>query len=57
MANDPVCGMLVDEAEAESKGLSCEHHGERFYFCSPTCRLTFDEDPNRYAAPRPTAEP
>ena len=38
MAVDPVCGMYVNEANAELKG---EVRGRMYYFCSTTCQLTF----------------
>src|SRR3990172_5833440 len=38
MAVDPVCGMYVNEANAELKG---EVRSRMYYFCSPTCQLTF----------------
>src|SRR3972149_1985353 len=38
MAVDPVCGMYVNEANAELKG---EVRSRMYYFCSTTCQLTF----------------
>src|SRR3989304_4517421 len=38
MAVDPVCGMYVNEANAELKG---EVRGRMYYFCSTTCQLSF----------------
>jgi len=37
MATDPICGMTVDE----SKALSAERDGQKFYFCSAHCREKF----------------
>ena len=37
MKTDPICGMKVDE----TKALSAERGGERFYFCSEHCRTKF----------------
>ena len=37
MANDPVCGMDVNEVNA----LAAERDGETFYFCSEHCRQQF----------------
>ncbi len=37
MANDPVCGMQVDEASS----LSAQVHGETYYFCSEHCLNKF----------------
>jgi P-type Cu+ transporter len=44
---DPVCGMDIDEQEAV--GLS-EFEGEKFYFCSSSCKEKFDQNPHVYAA-------
>jgi Cu+-exporting ATPase len=46
MAKDPVCGMQVNEQEAEA---TAEHKGQEFYFCSTECKETFDQSPERYA--------
>ncbi len=40
MANDPVCGMYVDE---ETSNLTSEKDNRRYYFCSTTCKLQFDK--------------
>ncbi len=37
MATDPICGMVVDEASAES----FEHEGSTYYFCCSGCREKF----------------
>jgi Cu+-exporting ATPase len=42
---DPVCGMTVDPATAAA---SCEHEGQRFYFCCQSCLTRFQADPGRY---------
>lgn len=45
MATDPVCKMVVDERTAKFTS----SHGDRtFYFCSASCKATFDKDPHRY---------
>jgi xanthine dehydrogenase accessory factor len=44
---DPVCGMTVAVAGAS---LRAEHAGRTWYFCSPTCRARFVDDPGRFAA-------
>lgn len=57
MARDPVCGMEIDEAQAEELGAEVvEHGGRRYYLCSPFCRDRFLADPDRYAGPEPPAE-
>jgi len=45
MMKDPVCGMMVDEKSAKH---TSSHGGRTFYFCSPGCKRTFDQDPPRY---------
>jgi len=47
MAIDPVCGMEVDEKSASHKA---EHGGQTYYFCSPGCKRSFDQNPEKYAA-------
>lgn len=48
---DRVCGMSVSIAKAQEKGLTHEHAGETYYFCSKGCRLDFIEDPARILDP------
>ena len=43
-ATDPVCGMTVDRAKAET----LEHTGQTLFFCSERCRGAFRADPHRY---------
>ena len=50
MAKDPVCGMTVDEKEAETAGLTSQQQGQTFYFCSPGCKREFEQNPQRYAS-------
>ena len=47
-ASDPVCGMQVDTADAEGKGLTAEHEGQTYYFCGRGCMLDFKDDPAPY---------
>jgi len=49
MAEDPVCGMMVDEKIAKFKS---EHKGKTYYFCSQTCKTAFDKNPMKYASQR-----
>jgi len=42
---DPVCGMMVDEKKTK---LTSKHEGKTFYFCSASCKTTFDKDSHRY---------
>jgi Cu+-exporting ATPase len=48
MAKDPVCGMDVDEKNAAGKS---EHAGVTYYFCSPGCKVRFDQNPQKYLRP------
>jgi uncharacterized protein len=43
---DPVCGMKVDRARAQT----AQHDGHTYYFCSRQCRERFEVDPDGYAA-------
>jgi YHS domain-containing protein len=47
---DPLCDMIVDVEEQRGRGLTSEHAGKTYAFCSSGCKLSFDEDPARYAA-------
>ena len=47
MATDPVCNMEVVEAEAK---FTSEHMGKTYYFCSPGCKKSFDDNPGNYAS-------
>lgn len=42
---DPVCGMMVDEKKTK---LTSKHDAKTFYFCSASCKATFDRDPHKY---------
>lgn len=45
MAKDPVCGMEVDEKKASA---TSEYKGKTYYFCAPSCKKAFDENPEKY---------
>jgi YHS domain-containing protein len=45
MSKDPVCGMQVDEKQAQA---TAQHQGRTFYFCSTECRQQFQQEPDRY---------
>ena len=45
MQKDPVCGMMVDEKKTR---LVSTHDGKSFYFCSHSCKTSFDKDPHRF---------
>ncbi len=40
MANDPVCGMYVDEKHSH---LESTKNGIHYYFCSPSCKIQFEK--------------
>ncbi|GGK54799.1 heavy metal translocating P-type ATPase [Salinarimonas ramus] len=44
-AVDPVCGMHVDPHATPHRA---RHGGKAYYFCSESCRETFEADPARY---------
>ena len=48
VSKDPVCGMLVHEKSAEASGLTHEHHGKTFHFCTRECKKLFETYPQRY---------
>ena len=45
---DPVCGMEVDPDEARKAGLTSDHSGRAYYFCSKLCRDRFSRDPQTF---------
>jgi len=44
MEKDPTCGMEVDPATAPRS----EYKGNNYYFCSASCKETFDKEPEKY---------
>ena len=51
---DPVCGMTVELADAQSAGLVTEHEGQTYAFCGRGCLLDFTDDPATYLDPSHT---
>ncbi len=47
---DPVCGMTVEVARAESAGLLLEYEDRTYGFCRDGCRRAFLEEPATYVA-------
>src|SRR6056297_3068400 len=45
---DPVCGMRTDDS-----GPSVTHDGETFYFCSKTCKRSFETNPPAFSEEHP----
>jgi Cu+-exporting ATPase len=48
MARDPVCGTEVKDKGM--KGERIEYAGKTYHFCSPICKIEFEEEPDRYVA-------
>lgn len=46
MVKDPVCGMEVNEEQVPHKS---HYMGETHYFCSESCKNTFESTPEKYA--------
>jgi Cu+-exporting ATPase len=44
-AIDPVCGMEVEESEAEWK---TTYQGQTYYFCAAGCLRSFEKEPAKY---------
>ena len=49
MTKDPICENQVDERGAQSSGLTTQHDGRTFYFCSDECKQTFERFPDTYS--------
>ena len=49
-AIDPVCGMTVDR---DRPAATWDYHGERYYFCNPSCLTRFKADPESFLTPVP----
>ncbi|MFC3959492.1 permease [Halovivax cerinus] len=47
---DPVCGMRTDDGPRHT------YEGETYYFCSNTCKRTFETDPTEFAGQGPDVE-
>jgi Cu+-exporting ATPase len=45
MTTDPVCGMSIDANNAADKS---EYQGKTLYFCCPSCKQQFDQNPQTY---------
>jgi YHS domain-containing protein len=45
MTTDPVCGMELEEASAAAE---VDYQGNRYYFCSESCREEFLSQPQAY---------
>jgi YHS domain-containing protein len=47
---DPVCGMIVDLADAREHGLTLEYPEREYGFCSAACLTRFAKNPSAYTA-------
>jgi RND family efflux transporter MFP subunit len=57
-AEDPVCGMQVDEQRAAAAGRTADHGGTTYYFCADECKRRFLENPGRFVhEPSPQTAP
>lgn len=54
-AEDPVCGMQVDEKRAAAAGRTAVHAGKTYFFCAEDCRHQFQKEPGRYLKHAPAA--
>ncbi len=45
---DPVCEMEIDKGKAKA---TSEHMGQTYYFCSPSCKESFDKEPMKCMKP------
>ncbi len=45
-AIDPICNMTVNVADAR---YISSHNGTTFYFCCPSCKQRFEQEPHRYS--------
>ncbi len=45
MPSDPVCRIDLDEQNAIA---TSEYQGRIYWFCTHTCKESFDEDPERF---------
>jgi YHS domain-containing protein len=45
MTTDPVCGMEVNDKNAE---FQTQFAGKKYFFCSEECRKEFEQQPNEY---------
>jgi len=48
LSRDPVCGMTVDEEQAEFLGMTATFANETYYFCMDECKIAFEKEPENY---------
>jgi len=49
MTTDPVCGMKIDDKNAEQH--QAQYGGQTYSFCSQQCKNEFEQNPEQYARP------
>lgn len=49
MAIDPVCKMTTDE---KNPAATSQYKGQKYYFCTVGCKRAFDQNPEKYLAPK-----
>jgi membrane fusion protein, copper/silver efflux system len=49
-AEDPVCGMEVDQSKSKAAGRTAAYQGQTYYFCSDECQVSFNKAPAKYVA-------
>jgi len=42
---DPVCKMTIEEEDATG---TSSHNGSTYHFCSPSCKVKFDKNPDTF---------
>lgn len=47
VVKDPVCGMVFVKEDAAGQSF---YKDETYYFCAPSCKKSFDSDPEKYLA-------
>ena len=48
---DPVCGMEVETTTAKWKA---DYQGQRYYFCGPGCKRSFEKEPEKFLREGPS---
>ncbi len=53
-AKDPVCGMTVDPKSPKTQ--KTQYKGETYYFCSESCKKSFEANPEKYLPKKSSAD-
>jgi Cu+-exporting ATPase len=54
MTKDPVCGREIEQQTARAK---TNHQGRDYLFCSDSCKMQFDQHPERYTQQQKSQAP